>query len=61
MHPDGRAGYLVQFRPYVRLVCWRSRVVLYRIDVAVDYEIVLHQLFLEVEVRPVELPYAHLG
>jgi hypothetical protein len=61
MHPDDRAGYSVQFRPYVQvwLVCCRGRVVLYRIDVAADYEIVLHLLFPEVEVRPFELPYAH--
>jgi hypothetical protein len=61
MHPYSGANYLIQFRPYFWLVGCRSRVVLDWIDLATNYETVRHLLLPEVEVRPVELPYAHLG
>jgi hypothetical protein len=61
MHPNSGANDTVQLRPNFQLVgCW-CRVVLDWIDLATDYQIVLHLLFPEVEVRPVELPNAHLG
>jgi hypothetical protein len=60
MHSDGSADYTIQFRPYFRLVGSWSLVMLYWIDLATDYEIVLHLFLQEVEVRPVELPYTHL-
>jgi hypothetical protein len=61
MHPNSGANYSIQFRPDFWLVGCQSRVVLDWMDLATDYQIVLHLLLLEVEVRPVELPYAHLG
>jgi hypothetical protein len=60
MHLDCRTSYTIKFRPDFRLVRRRSRVVLNWIDVAANYEVVLRLLLPKVEVRPVELPNAHL-
>jgi hypothetical protein len=60
MHPDCRTSYTIKFCPDFRLVRRRSQVVLDWIDVAAKYEVVLHLLLPEVEVRPVELLNAHL-
>ena len=61
MHSDGSAGYPVQLRPLFRRVRRRRFLVLDEIDLATDYQIVLHLLLPEVEVRPIELPKAHFG
>jgi hypothetical protein len=60
MHPDCRTSYTIDFHPYLWLVHRRGRVVFDRINVAANYEVVLHLLLLDVEVRPVELLNAHL-
>jgi hypothetical protein len=60
MHPDCRMSYPIEFRPYFRLVRCRSCVVLDWIDLAVNYEVVLHLFIPEVDVRPVNLRNAHL-
>jgi hypothetical protein len=55
-----RGEVVKELRPNFRLIGCRCRVVLDCIDLDTDYQIVLHLLFPEVEVRPVELPNAHL-
>jgi hypothetical protein len=61
MNPNGSIGYLIQLSPIFRFVCGRNFVVLYRVDLATDYEIVQHLLLLEVQVCPIELPETDLG
>jgi hypothetical protein len=60
MYPNSGANDTAHFHPNFRLVGCHCHVVLDWIDLATDYQIVLHLLFPEVEIRPVELPNAHL-
>jgi hypothetical protein len=61
MHSNDSTAYLVQLVPFFRLVCCQRVLMLYWINLATNYEIVLHLLLPEVEIRLVELPQTHLG
>jgi hypothetical protein len=56
MHPNGSTSESVQFRPFFRLIHSQNVLVLDRVDLTTDYEIVMHLFLPEVEVRLVELP-----
>ena len=56
MHPNRGADDSVQLLPLVGLIDFWSNLILNRINLTLDYKIVLHLLLPEVEVRTVELP-----
>ena len=56
MHPDSGADDSAQLLPLIGLVYFWSDFILNRIDLTLDYKIVLHLLLPEVEVRSIEPP-----
>ena len=56
VHPNRGTDDSVQLLPFVRLLCLWSVFGLNRVYLTLDYEIILHLLLPEVEVRIVELP-----
>ena len=54
MHPNRGADDSVQLQPLVCLINFWSTFILNWIDLTLDYEIVLHLLLPEVQVRTVE-------
>ena len=56
MHPNRGADDSVQLLSLVCLINFWSIFIFNWIDVTLDYEIVLHLLLLEIEVRTVEPP-----
>ena len=56
MHPNHGADDFVQLQPLVCLICFWSIFILNWVNLTLDYEIVLHLLIPEVEVRIVEPP-----
>ena len=56
MHPNRGMDDSIQLLPFIRFVCFWRVFGLDRVYLTLDYEIVLHLLLLEVEVRSVELP-----
>ena len=60
MHPNSGSIDSIKFRQLICLDSFWMVLCLDRIYLTLDYEIVLHQLLAEVEVRYVELPYTHL-
>ena len=56
MHPNRGADDSVELLPLVCLIDFWSTFILNRIDLTLDYKIVLHLLLPEVEVRAVEPP-----
>ena len=56
MHPNRGADDSVQLLPLVCLINFLSTFIVNRIDLTLDYEIVLHLLLPEIELRTVEPP-----